>query len=54
MISSDKLDWKKEVANSNNSWFDFIVYLIMLFFLSETLLIMPWFASKEVNSQNQS
>ncbi len=54
MISSDKLDWKKEVANSNNSWFDLIVYLIILFFLSETLLIMPWFASKEVNSHNQS
>ncbi len=54
VVDSEKMDWKMEVAHNDNSWFDFIVYLILLFFLSETLLIMPWFASKEVNSQNQS
>jgi hypothetical protein len=46
--------WRQWMVDDANSWFDFIVYLIILFFLTETLLIMPWFALKEVNSQNQS
>lgn len=51
---SDSTKWKEVAVDNTNSWFDFIVYLIILFFLTETLLIMPWFALKEVNSQNQS
>jgi uncharacterized protein YegP (UPF0339 family) len=51
---SDSTNWKDVAVDKTNSWFDFIVYLIILFFLTETLLIMPWFALKEVNSQNQS
>lgn len=47
-------EWRKLSVNDVNSWFDFLVYLIILFFLTETILIMPWFALKEVNSQNQS
>jgi len=46
--------WRQWMVDDANSWFDFIVYLIILFFLTVTLLIMPWFALKEVNSQNQS
>lgn len=51
---SDSTKWKEVAVENTNSWFDFMVYLIILFFLTETLLIMPWFALKEVNSQNQS
>lgn len=47
-------DWTKLTSSDSNTWIDFIVYLIIIFFLTETLLIMPWFALKEVNSQNQS
>ncbi len=54
LLESTDINLLHNQVRSEKQWWEFLIYLVVIFFLFETLLMMPWFALKGVNSQNQS